>query len=189
LEERIDIDGLAAISRNDQYIPRLMSTNQFTTLIILCRLIIPADGRSGDAVDAGAPEFIDLVTSENLLLELKIVGGITWLDATCCRLYGQHFGGCTSAQQREIIDVISNKQSLPTAPWAAPGIAFFSVVRKLTVDAFFTSAIGISDLQYKGNTQLTEFSGCPSFAFQGITESHTRNNGAGDKKERNHVAS
>jgi hypothetical protein len=34
-------------------------------------------------------------------------------------------------------------------------------LRGLTSDVFYTSKIGIADLQYIGNTALREFPGCP----------------------------
>ena len=42
-----------------------------------------------------------------------------------------------------------------------PGVAFFAFLRNLTCDGFYTSKIGIADLQYIGNTSLREFPGCP----------------------------
>src|ERR1700740_152792 len=46
----------------------------------LCDAILPADEKSGGAVQAGAPEFIDLLTSENKDYQLDLGGGIMWLD-------------------------------------------------------------------------------------------------------------
>ena len=42
-----------------------------------------------------------------------------------------------------------------------PTIKFFAFLRDLTSDGFFTSEIGITYLQYIGNTYLAEFPGCP----------------------------
>ena len=41
------------------------------------------------------------------------------------------------------------------------GVSFFSFLRRLTCDGFYTSKIGIADLGYIGNTALREFPGCP----------------------------
>jgi len=41
------------------------------------------------------------------------------------------------------------------------GVEFFAFLRRLTSDAFYSSEIGIKDLQYMGNTFLHEFPGCP----------------------------
>ena len=43
-----------------------------------------------------------------------------------------------------------------------PGVEFFAFTRRLTTDAFYTSEIGIKDLQYIGNTFLPRFSGLPT---------------------------
>ena len=38
-----------------------------------------------------------------------------------------------------------------------PGIKFFEWARKMVVDAYYTSPIGIKDLGYMGNTALSKF--------------------------------
>src|SRR5262249_17682040 len=48
-----------------KYVPKYFTSKQYETLTSLCDTIIPKDERSGGAVEAGAPEFIDLLTSEN----------------------------------------------------------------------------------------------------------------------------
>src|SRR5215467_3506425 len=46
-----------------KYAPKYFTVKQYETLTSLCDAIIPKDERSGGAVEAGAPEFIDLLTS------------------------------------------------------------------------------------------------------------------------------
>jgi len=41
-------------------------------------------------------------------------------------------------------------------------VEFFAFLRRLTSDGFYSSEIGIKDLQYIGNTYLREFPGCPA---------------------------
>jgi len=45
-------------------------------------------------------------------------------------------------------------------------VEFFTLLRNMTADGFFTSKIGIKYLGYKGNTFLTHFDGCP--AVEGV---------------------
>src|SRR5262249_32253195 len=45
-----------------KYTPKFFSASQYATLTALCDAIIPKDDRSGGAVEAGAPEFVDLLT-------------------------------------------------------------------------------------------------------------------------------
>jgi gluconate 2-dehydrogenase gamma chain len=144
-----------------QYKPKFFSANQFRTLQALSQMIIPPDGETGGAVEAGAPEFIDLLTSENPEYQLKLGGGLMWLDSTCVDHFGKAFLDCTPAQQKEMLDLIAYRKSALTNPGLSQGIEFFSFLRNLVSDGFFTSEIGIKYLGYIGNTHLKEFPGCP----------------------------
>jgi gluconate 2-dehydrogenase gamma chain len=143
------------------YRPKFFSAQQYKTLQALCEAIIPADGESAGAIEAGAPEFIDLLSSENKDLQLQFGGGIMWLDATCTSRYGQTYLGCTTEQQKDILNLIAFRKHASQDSKLAPGIEFFSTLRKFTADGFFTSEIGIKYLGYVGNTYLKEFPGCP----------------------------
>ena len=43
------------------------------------------------------------------------------------------------------------------SPELNPGIEFFSWVRRMVADAYYTSPIGIKELGYRGNSAMTEF--------------------------------
>ena len=143
------------------YTPKYFSAAQYAALIFLCDTIIPEDEKSGGAVEAGAPEFIDLLTSENPEYQLKLGGGFFWLDAACRDRYGNAFMECTAEQKKEILDLIAFRKNAKKDPSLSQGVAFFAFLRNLTCDGFYTSKIGIADLQYMGNTALREFPGCP----------------------------
>src|SRR3984893_5980910 len=64
-----------AASPAGKYAPKYFSAHQYEMLNWLCDAIIPKDEHSGGAVDAGAPEFIDLLTSENEKYQLRLGGG------------------------------------------------------------------------------------------------------------------
>ena len=72
-----------------QYTPKYFSQHQYDKLKMLCDAIIPKDDHSGGAVEAGAPEFIDLLTSENEQYALTLGGGLMWLDNFCIDRYGK----------------------------------------------------------------------------------------------------
>ena len=144
------------------YTPKYFSATQYAAILFLCDAIIPKDEKSGGAVEAGAPEFIDLLTSENPDYQLKLGGGLYWLDATCTDRYNHLFMDCTPDQKKEILDLIAYRKNAKKDPSLSQGVAFFSFLRNLTCDGFYTSKIGIADLQYIGNTALREFPGCPA---------------------------
>ena len=144
-----------------KYTPKFFSADQYKTLNVLCDAIFPADADSGGAIEAGAPEFIDLLTSENPDYKLTLGGGIMWLDSTCKDRYGAGFSSSSEQQQKEILDLIAYRKNANASPGLSQGVEFFSFLRNLTADGFFTSEIGIKHLGYIGNTHLKEFPGCP----------------------------
>ena len=150
-----------AASPAGTYTPKFFPPRQYKTLQTLCQTIIPADADAGGAMEAGAPEFIDLLTSENPNYQLKLGGGIMWLDAACIDRYEKTYLDCTPEQQKEILDLIAYAKNAEKDPRLSQGIDFFALLREMTADGFFTSQIGIKYLGYIGNTYLLSFNGCP----------------------------
>jgi len=131
--------------------PRLFTAAEWKSLRVLCDLIIPKDEVSAGALEAGAPEFIDLLASNNKRLATLFTGGLAWLD---------HHAGCPFAelkpeQQTAILDQIAFRKN--DSPELGPGIRFFEWARRMTVDAFYTSPVGIQDVGFKGNTAMGTF--------------------------------
>jgi gluconate 2-dehydrogenase gamma chain len=146
-----------------KYAPKYFSPIQYEALTALCDTIIPKDEKSGGAIEAGAPEFIDLLTSENEDYQLELGGGFMWLDNYCVDNYDHTFLECTPAQQKEVLDLIAYRKNAMADPSLSQGVAFFAFLREMTCDGFYTSKIGIADLEYIGNVAIAEFPGCPPF--------------------------
>ena len=155
------IDTEKATSKTGVYAPKYFPAQQYKTLQALCESIFPADSDCGGAVEAGAPEFIDLLTSENPQYQLTLGGGLMWLDSACADRYGCAYLDSTPQQKTEMLDLIAYRKSIAQDPSVSQGVAFFSFLRNLTADGFFTSKIGIQYLGYIGNGYLAEFPGCP----------------------------
>jgi len=150
-----------AASPAGKYAPKYFSSHQYELLTTLCDTIIPKDEKSGGAVEAGAPEFIDLLTSENEEYQVALGGGLQWLDSFCSDRYSELFLDCTPEQRKAVLDMIAFRKNAKQDSALSQGVAFFAFLRRLTCDGFYTSKIGIADLQYIGNTALREFPGCP----------------------------
>lgn len=144
------------------YTPKYFSASQYATLVALCDMIIPKDEKCAGAVEAGAPEFIDLLTSENDKFQVRLGGGIFWLDNYCKDHYDKVFLECTPEQKKEVLDLIAFRKNAKQDPTLSQGISFFAFLRNMTCDGYYTSKIGIADLGYIGNATLHEFPGCPS---------------------------
>jgi gluconate 2-dehydrogenase gamma chain len=150
-----------AASLAGTYSPKFFPPHPYQTLVLLCDMIIPKDEVSEGAVEAGAPEFIDLLTSENEEYQATLGGGLMWLDNLCTDHYAHTFVECSAAQQKEALDLIAYRENASKDASLSQGIAFFAKLRLMTCDGFYTSKIGIEDLKYIGNTALAQFPGCP----------------------------
>jgi len=151
-----------AAAENHDYTPKFFSAHAYKTLQSLCNSIIPPDDEAKGAVEAGAPEFIDLLTSENKDYQVALGGGLMWLDNTCIDRYDRPYLECTTDQRKEILDLIAYRKNAKRDSGLGQGVEFFSFLRKLTADGFFTSEIGINYLGYIGNTYVQDFPGCPA---------------------------
>jgi gluconate 2-dehydrogenase gamma chain len=155
------VNAEKAAADDQTYSPKFFPAHAYKTLQSLCNTIIPSDDDSKGAVEAGAPEFIDLLTSENKEYQVALGGGLMWLDNTCIDRYEKAYLDCAPEQQKEILDLIAYRKNAKHEPSLGQGIEFFGFLRQLTADGFFTSEIGINYLGYIGNTYVQEFPGCP----------------------------
>ena len=139
------------------YAPALFSGDEFATLTRLAELIVPADAGGGSAVDAGAPEFIDLLCSQNDELAGIYRDGLAWLDTAMRRRARTRFVDAAPDRQTALLDALVAAERSGAPGGLGPGVSFFRWARRMTVDAYYTSPIGIADLQYQGNAVLTRF--------------------------------
>jgi len=156
-----DLHRHEAPAENVRKAPIYFSPREYEMLRALCQLIVPPDGKTAGAIEAGAPEFIDLLTSENADYQRRLSGGFLWLDAACANRFTLPFLDCNPGQQIEVLDLIAFRANGEKDAALVPGIQFFSFLRDLVLDGFFTSPIGIEYLQFRGNRVLTSFPGCP----------------------------
>jgi gluconate 2-dehydrogenase gamma chain len=151
----------ASTKKSGPYKPKVFGPEQYATLCSLCNSIIPSDETSGGAVEAGAPELIDLLASENEDYQTRLTGGIQWLDSTCHDRYGRNYLECSADQRDEILQLIAYRENAQQFPKLSSGIAFFAFLRDLTLGGYFTSEMGMKSLPYLGNQFVPVFPGCP----------------------------
>lgn len=170
-------------AKNGTYKVKAFTPEEYKTLERLAVLIVPADDVSGSALDAGAPAFIDTLASQNEQLADIFHGGLAWMDAEMRKRFQvESFVSAKPEQQTALLDTLVKAQQEETARRTeeslysrtpiykdfsgytvkrandlGPGIFFFDWVRKMTVDAFYTSPIGVKDLGYQGNRALGRY--------------------------------
>jgi gluconate 2-dehydrogenase gamma chain len=165
--------AVRAAARGQAYKPKFFTAHEWDTVRLLVDLVIPRDERSGGATDAGVPEFMDVLMMDATdgprdreQRQTAMRGGLAWLDVQCRRRFGHDFTACSDADRTALLDDIAYSK-----PGGRPH-PFFPAFRDLTATGFWSSQMGIEDLQYKGNTYLAEWTGPPAEvkARLGITE-------------------
>jgi hypothetical protein len=137
---------------------RFFNHQEMETIAAISDLIIPTDEHSPGAGAAGVSDFIDLMISESPN-ETKAMWreGLAAVDRMSERRFSAAFNRAGQEHQISLLKAISRNERRPRTIEER----FFIAIKSLTVDGYYTSAIGIhQDLQYKGNAYLKEFVGC-----------------------------
>ncbi|MFB6273338.1 MAG: gluconate 2-dehydrogenase subunit 3 family protein [Salinibacter sp.] len=148
----------------ESYEHTFLSDHEFETVSVLVDWIIPADERSGSATDAGVPAFIDFTLTDDKRpnrdqAQRAFRGGLAWIEYECIDRFGAPFVDCTEKQQQTLLDAIAWPEQAD--PSMKPGVEFFNSLRDLASTGFFTSKMGVKDLQYRGNKAVGRWTGCP----------------------------
>lgn len=123
--------------------------------------------------------------------KVQMRGGLAWLDRECGRRFdGRRFLEASEPERKAILDSIAYPRETDLQPErsaayhaaaqpnktvdlapAVPekdaldrlshGVAFFSAFRDLTASGFWSSEMGMKDIDYVGNTFVAEWKGCP----------------------------
>jgi gluconate 2-dehydrogenase gamma chain len=146
---------IKSLDGGPNYQPKYLTRHEFATMRRLSDIIIPADEHSKGALDAGAAEYIDFLSSRNAEFAEIFTGGLGWLDGAMQNRYQKTFVDATPEQQMAMVELIAYRKN--EGPELGPGIAFFRWARNVVVDAYYTSPVGIADLGYIGNTAMAQF--------------------------------
>ena len=161
---RADVARQAAAAQQAPYHPQFFTAHEFTTASLLADMILPSDDRSIGAADAGVPEFIDFMMIDQPVRQVAMRGGLAWLDVECQRRFDRRFIHCRADDRGAVLDDIAWPDRTPERLRQAA--EFFSNFRDLTASGFWTSRLGIDDLQYQGNDYVVEWTGCPEAALR-----------------------
>ena len=126
--------------------PLLFDAHQNETVVALTELVIPTTDTPG----AKAPkvnEYIDLMLHD--VAPDKGHGflkGLGWLDGRAIGLHGSPFVSLEEGQQIAILESLDEAKD----PDLATGTEFFKRLKRLTVEGYYTSRIGIAELNKHG---------------------------------------
>jgi hypothetical protein len=144
------------------YVPQFFKPDEFRTVEILTEMIIPTDDQPG-AKEARVADYIDFVVYSAAEFEPSLqkqwTEGLGVLNELSGKKYGKPFSDNTPSQREELLTEMSVSEHDPKIKH--PGFPFYRLLKSMTLEAFFTSKVGLIDfLEYKGLTFLTEFPGC-----------------------------
>lgn len=146
------------------YQPTFFTDHEYATVRLLVDILIPADARSGSATDAGVPEFMDFLLTDQPERQPAMRGGLAWVDVECHERFDKYFIDCDDGERESLLDEITYPDR--AAPALSHGVEFMNGFRNLTATGFFSSKMGVEDLEYLGNEFVTEWTGCPDDALR-----------------------
>ncbi|HEY9015338.1 MAG TPA: gluconate 2-dehydrogenase subunit 3 family protein, partial [Gemmatimonadales bacterium] len=153
--------------------PAFFTAPEYELVCTLADLIIPRDERSGSATDARVPEFMDFMMADRDTPpkgRSAMREGLAWIDQESRRRFQRSFTGCSAKQHRELLDDIA--WPARARPEMQPGVTFFNSFRDLTASGFWSTEMGVRDLQYLGNSFVTEWKGCPDEVLRKVGVSY-----------------
>jgi gluconate 2-dehydrogenase gamma chain len=154
--EHVRADSLQI--KDASYSPKFFTAAEYATVERLTEMIIPSDGGAG-AREAGVSEFVDFMVWSDPSLQYKFRFGLGWLDAHSERLHAINFIGLGAEQQSEILRRLAYKKEFRDGE--EDGRVFFGVMREYTVMGFYTSRVGLEELDYPGLKFYAESPSCP----------------------------
>jgi len=162
-------NALRSAAEGTPFAPKFFTPAEFRTVRVLADMIIPRDDRSGNASDAGVPEFMDFTMTDRPNYQKWMRPGLAWISAQSNTRFGKSFADATESQRSAILNDIAWPARAPAS--MADGVTFFNRFRDLTATGFWSSQIGVKDLKYQGNLFAPDWNGCPPAALQklGVT--------------------
>jgi hypothetical protein len=131
--------------------PLLFDAHQNETVIALSEVIIPATDTPG-AKEAKVNEYIDLILHDGPPERRNsFLAGLAWLDGYAIRQHSKPFVRLTAEQQTAILRALDGAKDGPLKP----GADFFTDIKRLTVAGYYTTKIGIDELNKGGRVPAT----------------------------------
>jgi hypothetical protein len=163
------LEALERQGRGEPYQRKYFSADEWRQVRVLVDLVIPADERSGSATQAGVPEYWDFVCADNPNYAW-VREALRWLDGFAYTSFHRSFANCTDAERRQLLDQIA--WPARAKPELREGVNYFNRLRDFTAAGFFSSPMGVKDLDYRGNVAIPVWPGCPPAALRHLGVSY-----------------
>ena len=151
-------NGLIRLAAQDDYSPEFFSKSQLRLVDALTEVIIPTDDHSPGAQAAKVARYIDVTLADGPRAAQKTWrSGLQAVSKSAKKRFKRDFADCDAEQQDEVVAEMARNEGAPATDLER----FFAVLKRSTLDGYYTSKIGIhEDLNYQGNSALADFPGC-----------------------------
>ena len=149
---------------------KFFTASELAAITILADIIVPKDAISGSASDAKVADFIEFIVKDMPEHQIPMRGGLRWLEMQSLNRFEKSFAAITEPQRIEIIDEIAYPDKAKAS--MKQGVAFFNLLRNLTLTGFYTSEIGVKDIGYEGN-KPNQWNGVPADVLKQYNMAYT----------------
>jgi gluconate 2-dehydrogenase gamma chain len=140
------------------YTPQFFFADEYPMVERLSEMIIPSDDGPGSR-EAGVAEFIDFMVFHDDSLQYPFRLGLSWMNAHSERLHGKKFLELTPADQTELLRHLAYKKEFREGE--EDGRAFFDLMREYTLMGFYTTKVGLEQLDCPGLKFYSASPACP----------------------------
>jgi gluconate 2-dehydrogenase gamma chain len=140
------------------YHPLFFNASEHALVERLTDILIPSDATPG-ARDAGVAEFIDLMASRDPDLQRGFGEGLAWLNRHSAKTHGKQFVMLSPAEQIGLLEPLAYKAKHQAGE--ERGREFFQLLREYTVMGFYTSEVGLKELDFPGLKFYAASPSCP----------------------------
>ncbi|MFL6353539.1 MAG: gluconate 2-dehydrogenase subunit 3 family protein [Bryobacteraceae bacterium] len=144
--------------RPARYDPQFFTPDEYTLVDQLAEMIIPKDESPG-AREAGVSEFIDFMAASDPTIQQPFRDGLHWLDDQARKEKGTDFAELAPDQKATLLETVAYRDRY--VPGQRGGQEFFALFRRYAVMAYYTSRIGLKELDFPGLRMYTQSPACP----------------------------
>jgi gluconate 2-dehydrogenase gamma chain len=141
--EEVHAAGGVKQIKSASYSPQFFEADEYPMIERLSEMIIPGDDGPG-AREAGVAEFIDFMVFHDDSLQYPFRLGLSWMNAHSERLHKKKFLELTPAEQTELLRHLAYKREFRDGE--EDGRDFFELMREYTVMGFYTTRVGLEQL-------------------------------------------
>ena len=159
--EHVGDHGMSAgaQARPAAYVPQFFTPAEYAMLDALTEIIIPKDAASPGAREAGVSEFIDFMAANDTRVQQRFRDGLAWLNERAKKSKGSDFVKLASGEQEILLRSLAYREHY--VPEQAAGQEFFNLMRRYTVMGYYTTRIGLEELDYPGLKLYARSPACP----------------------------